>query len=241
MMSYIYHIGLTPPSKSIIIQDYTISYYPVLSVEYAHCNAPQDLSDILYSNPVILMMSKNAVIGLEKWLHHYNLDATYFQNYTFWTIGDRTHAYLQKNLDIASVYPEDMTGSGIIEKLHVENISRILLIAGQKPRDEFVEGLLQADITFFHFPVYEVQVKENADFSANFINNSSNYIIITSPSSVRGILHSLSIVDLSHLQAQIISIGPTTSKAIRDNGGTVFYESTVQNIKTLYKNLENIL
>ena len=240
-MSFIYHIGLTPPPSSVVVQDYTISYYPLLSVEYTHCNTPQDLADILYRAPVMLLMSKNAVIGLETWLHDYNLDATYFHNYTFWTIGDRTHAYLQENLGIASVYPEDMTGNGIIEKLQAENISRILLIAGQEPRKEFIEGLLQANITFFHFSVYDVQIKENADFSTNFINDPSNYIIITSPSSVRGILHSLSIESLSHLQAQIVSIGPTTSKAINDNSGTIFYESTVQNIGTLYNNLENIL
>ena len=240
-MSFLYHIGLTPPPKSIFIQDFTISYYPVLSVQHTHCNAPQDLVDILYRDPVILMMSKNAVIGLEKWLHHYNLDSTYFQNYTFWTIGDRTHAYLQETLNIDSIYPEDMTGNGMIEKLHVEKISRILLIAGQEPRKEFIESLLKANISFFHFPVYEIQIIENTNFCANFFNTSSNYIIITSPSSVRGVLHSLSIRDLSSLKTKIISIGPTTSAAILDQGGVVFYESTAQNIKTLYSNLENIL
>ena len=94
MSSIIYHVGLTPPPKS----DYgkfKICHHPVLKVEYESINAPEDIRDILHVNPVILIMSKNAVIGLEKWLHRYDINDTFFQGATFWTVGEKTHSFLK--------------------------------------------------------------------------------------------------------------------------------------------------
>ena len=75
----------------------------------------------------------------------------------------------------------------------------------------------------------------------HFKNDALNYLIITSPSSIDGILKSLSLLDLSGLKSRIISIGPTTSAAIRKNGGHVFLESENQNINALYENLANLI
>ena len=240
-MPSIYHTGLTPPPASKVIQGFTISYCPVLSVEYAYINTPQDIVEILHGSPVILIMSKNGIIGLKKWLQDYTLDSTFFQNSIFWTVGDRTHSHLKETLGVASFYPQEMTGKGIIQQLRTEKISKVLLIAGKDPRKEFIDGLLEANVNFFHFPVYDIQIQDNRDFATSFVDDSSNYIIITSPSSVHGIMQNLSIKHLSNLQAKIISIGPTTSKEIRSEGGVIFYESTAQNIKTLYDNLEKEL
>ena len=145
-MPSIYHAGLTPPPSSKIIQGFTISYYPVLSVEYAHINTPQDIIEILHGNPVILIMSKNGIIGLKKWLHDYTLDSTFFQNSIFWTVGDRTHTHLKETLGLASFYPEESTGRGIIQQLRTEQISKVLLIAGQDPQKEFIDGLLEVNV-----------------------------------------------------------------------------------------------
>ena len=58
---------------------------------------------------------------------------------------------------------------------------------------------------------------------------------------MKGILKSLSCSDMSKVKTRIISIGPTTSKAIRANGGEVFMQSEYQNMKVLYDNLENLI
>ena len=140
MIPVIYHTGLTPPPPSCI-DGFKISHYPVLTVEYASSNAPKDISDILQLNPIVLLMSKNAVIGLDKWCTHFDLESDFFADADFWTVGDRTHACLKNILGIQAFYPDKMTGQGIIEALKKKNRSRVLLISGQNPRQEFIEGL----------------------------------------------------------------------------------------------------
>ena len=240
MIPVIYHTGLTPPPP-IHIAGYEVCYFSVLKVEYESSNAPQDISDILLMNPIVLMMSKNAVIGLHKWLLHFGLKSDFFADADFWTVGERTHECLKKILGIESFYPDEMTGKGVILALQKQNYSNILLISGQKPRQEFIEGLSSAGINFFHFPVYKIYISEGNKLSVHFKNHESNYLIITSPSAVDGILRSLSLLDLSRLKSRIISIGPTTSAAIRQSGGDVFLESEVQNINALYDSLEKLI
>ena len=153
------------------IDGFKICYYPVLKVKYESNNAPQDLSDILKMDPIVLIMSKNAVIGLEKWLAHFSLEANFFSQADFWTVGERTNAYLNNILGIQSFYPDEMTGKGIIKKLNQQNHSRVLLISGQDPRYDFIEGLSLSGINYFHFPVYKICFEENSELPAHFKNS----------------------------------------------------------------------
>ena len=236
MIPIIYHTGLTPP-PSLDSNVFEIYHYPVLKVEYESSNIPCDISDFLQMDPIVLIMSKNAVIGLNNWLESYGKESNFFSCAKFWTIGDRTNQYLQNALNIQSFYPEEMTGKGVLLALQEKDHSKVLLVSGQNPRKEFIEDLNSAGINFFHFSVYKIKCEGNTTFSANFINNESNYLVITSPSSIVGILKSLSLLDLSNLKTRIISIGPTTSAAICENGGDIFLESKVQNINLIYENL----
>ena len=239
-MSVIYHTGLTKP-PSVDIDGFEVCYCPVLKVEYESTNVPQDISDFLQLKPIVLMMSKNAVKGLDKWLNNYGMEPDFFAGADFWTVGDRTQVYLQRTLKIQSFYPEEMTGKGVLRALQEQNQSRILLISSQDPRMEFIEGLSLAGINYYHFSVYKTSCNENIEFSTHFKNDESNYLIITSPSTVDGILKSLSFPDLKKMKTRLISIGPTTSAAIRQNGGDVFLQSEAQNINALYENLGSLI
>ena len=70
---------------------------------------------------------------------------------------------------------------------------------------------------------------------------SFNYIVITSPSAIDGVLNNLEIKDLSQLKVKIISIGPTTTEAIMKNKGKVFHESKIQNVALLYDELQYVI
>ena len=240
MKSEIYHTGLTPP-RSVKIDGFEIFHYPVLKVDYESNNVPQDIRDILQLDPIVLMMSKNAVLGLQQWISHFDLESDFFSDTKIWTVGDRTHACLKDILGIQSYYPNEMTGKGVTKALHKQNHFRVLLISGYTLRQEFIDGLSLVGVNFFHFPVYKTTCVESIEFSTHFKNAESNYLIITSPSGVDGILKSLSLSDLSKMKNQIISIGPTTSAAIRQKCGDVFLESEVQNIMALYDNLKDII
>ena len=134
-----------------------------------------------------------------------------------------------------------MSGEGVLKALQKQNQYKILLISSQDPRKEFIEGLSLAGINYYHFSVYKTSCNENIEFSTHFKNDESNYLIITSPSTVDGILKSLSFSDLTKMKSRLISIGPTTSAAIRKNGGDVFLQSEAQNINSLYENLGSLI
>ena len=67
MKRVIFHTGLTPPPE-IQYNDFEILHTPAITVEYNHHHIPQDIVECLQSNPLVVIMSKNAVSGLKKWL-----------------------------------------------------------------------------------------------------------------------------------------------------------------------------
>ena len=236
MKSMIYHTGLTPP-LDIQSGEFEVLHTPTIAVEFKSHHIPQDITEFLKSNPVGVIMSKNAVSGLKKWLEKYNLSIDVFGDKPFWTVGERTHQHLLDELGLDSWHPELMTGEGIIQSLVEKNQSRILLISAHEPRQSFIDGLTSAGIHFFHFPVYATRILSNADFTTQFIDHENNFLICTSPSTTDGIMKSLSITCLTELKTKLVSIGPTTSSAIRERKGVVYHESSEQKISSLYSEL----
>jgi uroporphyrinogen-III synthase len=120
-----------------------------------------------------------------------------------------------------------------VEKHH----SRILLISAHEPRQSFIEGLNSAGIHFFHFPVYTTRILSNPEFADQFNDHENNILVCTSPSTTDGIMKSLSIPGLADLKTKLVSIGPTTSSAIRERNGVVYHESRKQKISSLYSEI----
>ena len=236
MKSIIYHTGITSPPE-IHSNQFEVLHTPTISVEFNNHHTPQDIAELLNSNPVAVIMSKNAVTGLKKWVGKYNLAMDFFEETPFWIVGEQTHQYLLDELRVESWYPELMTGEGIIQSLVEKNQSRILLISAHEPRQTFIEGLNSAGIHFFHFPVYATRILSNPEFADQFNDHENNILVCTSPSTTDGIMKSLSIPSLADLKTKLVSIGPTTSSAIRKRNGVVYHESSEQKISSLYSEI----
>ena len=236
MKPIIYHTGITLPPE-IHTHQFEILHTPTITVEFKNHHILQDITEFLKSNPVAVIMSKNAVSGLKKWLEKYNLSMDVFGDTLFWTVGERTHQHLLDELGVKSWPPKLMTGEGIIQSLVEKNQSRILLISTHEPRQSFIDGLTSAGIHFFHFPVYASRILRNADFTTQFIDHENNFLVCTSPSTIDGIMKSLSITSLVDLKTKLMSIGPTTSSAIREREGVVYHESSEQKISSLYSEI----
>ena len=198
MKPIIYHTGITPPPE-IHIHQFEILHTPTVTVEFKNHHILQDITELLKSNPVAVIMSKNAVSGLKKWLEKYNLSMDAFEDTTFWTVGERTHQHLLDELRLESWHPELMTGEGIIQSLVEKHQSRILLISAHEPQQSFIEGLNSAGIHFFHFPVYATRILSNPEFADQFNYHENNILVCTSPSTTDGIMKSLSTVSYTHL------------------------------------------
>ena len=240
MKSTIYHLGLSPPPLQFI-NNLNVCHYPLLKVKYKNQHKPEEILDILKIYPIILIVSKNAVIGIEIWLSCFNLNSDIFANTIFWTVGNRTHKYLKDNVGLYSFFPKEMTGECVINELSKQKIDKVLLVSSKDSKSMFIKNLIINHIGYFHFPVYQISQRENIEFLLKFEDVDSNYLVITSPSTVQAMLRILSIANLADIKCKIISIGPTTSKTIKKNGGIVFFESDVQNFNTIYKYIPDML
>ena len=105
MKPIIYNTGITPPPE-IHTHQFEILHMPTITVEFKNHHIPQDISEFLKSNPVVVIMSKNAVSGLKKWLEKYNLSMDVFGDTPFWTVGERTHQHLLDELGVKSWHPK---------------------------------------------------------------------------------------------------------------------------------------
>ena len=61
-------------------------------------------------------------------------------------------------LKIESFHPSQMTGKGVLNALINNKKSKIILISGNDPQEEFIEALNTSGINFFHFPLYEIKI-----------------------------------------------------------------------------------
>ena len=121
MKPSVYHVGLTPP-PSIEIDGFQIHYFPVLDVIFKSSHMPEDIREVLKQRPIIVLMSKNSVFGLETWLKRHSLDSDYFNN-EFWTVGERTQAHLRDVFKIEANCPSLMTGKGLIAALNANALN----------------------------------------------------------------------------------------------------------------------
>jgi len=98
-----------------------------------------------------------------------------------------------------------------------------------------------SEVTVVHTSEQLEKLREKSirmvDKIINCIDDENNFIVCTSPSTVDGILKSLSLTHLADLKTKLISIGPTTSSAIREREGFVYHESSEQKISTLYSEI----
>ena len=235
----IFHLGISaPPSLNTNIN---INHTAVIDVIYNSNIDPLEISEFMRVIPALLILSQNGVRGLKRWMYYHKLDNKYFNKVKFWTVGDRTHACLLKELNINSTFPKMMTGSGAVLMLQTSSVSNVLLISGAELSDDFVSTLSVSGLNYFHFPVYKIQIIKNKSLMLTFENISDNYIVFTSPSTVDGLLHTLAWSDLRALNARCISIGPTTSQCIRDYRGEIFIESKTPNVANLYSQLSELI
>ena len=126
MNSSIFHLGLSSPAK-LINANFQVFHTPTIDVEYYFSNNPDDINEYMQLDPIVLILSQNGVRGIKLWLKYFNLDHNNFDKIKFWTIGERTHEHLKRELNIISSYPHNMTGEGVTKILYELKKKQVLL------------------------------------------------------------------------------------------------------------------
>lgn len=176
-----------------------------------------------------MFLSKHGIFGLIKWLNQNKIDLSLSQS-EVWTVGPKTGEILKRELGLEAKIPALHSARGLIEAFTSLTPGPVILFCGKNTLPLFPNWLKDKGWTLYTVPVYRTDPIINQNFRLQFQNSSQECIFFTSPSSVEGFLASLGLNSLSTMNAQLASMGSTTSAAIQVNDGKIYFEAQEANI-----------
>jgi uroporphyrinogen-III synthase len=176
-----------------------------------------------------VFFSKNGVIGLDRWQK--NEDLTFpFDRSTIWAVGRATAGMVWEKFKLPVVQPLEQNALGLLKAFKTIAKKPVVMFTARKSRPQFSEWLVKHHWDYLQVVVYTTQLKANKNLAEHFRNVPDEYVIFTSPSTVKGFLKSLGLPDLGNVASRLISIGPTTADEIRSLNGFVYEELVEPNL-----------
>jgi len=172
----------------------------------------------------IILTSSN---GAEIFLREIN-DRTVIDQKQIAVIGSGTEKTLKEHGFEADLIPKDFLAEGLIQAFpDIQDNGRVLLPCAAKARDFLPTALRQSGWTVDVVHAYQTCIPEQFD---SFDNQKigADCIIFTSPSTIENFI---TMYGVENMPPKIISIGPVTTKAIRDFNFHVDLEAKLSNIQ----------
>ncbi|NOZ03129.1 MAG: uroporphyrinogen-III synthase [FCB group bacterium] len=209
-----------------------IGYYhvPTIRIEYEH---PEDFAPVLEwlnREPYVVFFSKNGVIGLERWVREEGLSLP-LNRATVWAVGKATAGMVRETFGLSAVQPPQQNSAGLIQAFETLSPKPVVLFSARKSRPQFPQWLEKRGWEYLRVVVYTTRILANKSLPEHFRNKPDEYIVFTSPSTVKGFLKSTGLPNLESVDSRLISIGPATSAEIRSSGGHIFEELVTPDIK----------
>jgi uroporphyrinogen III methyltransferase/synthase len=192
--------------------------------------------DDIYSYALVCLTSPNGVRLLFEAMAESGRDARALANATVAAIGPGTAAALREHGVIADVVPEESVAEALLESLsEVEVEGRPVLVArAAEARDVLPSALRERGAELDEVALYET-VAEQPDQEAIEAAQEADYVTFTSSSTVRNLIGALG--DRFPPRARVVSIGPITSAAAREEGLEVHVEAERHDIDGLVEAL----
>ncbi len=230
MTPTILYTGLSK-NKSIQSLPEGVNYYhvPTIRIEYEHPEDFAPVSEWLNREPYVVFFSKNGVIGLERWVREENLSLPLDRS-TVWAVGKATAEMVREKFGLSAVRPPKQNSIGLIRAFETIPPKPVLLFSARKSRPQFPLWLEKQGWEYRRVVVYATRIIHNQSLAELFRNKPDEYIVFTSPSTVKGFLKSTGLPNLENVESRLISIGPTTSAEIQSSGGHIFEELVTPDI-----------
>jgi uroporphyrinogen III methyltransferase/synthase len=150
-------------------------------------------------------------------------DARALAGLTVAAIGPGTAAALREHGVIADVVPERFVAEGLVEALSDRPVKRALVARAAEARDVLVDALSERGAEVDVLELYDTQGERLSSEQLDGVRGA-DYVTFTSSSTVRFLLESLAGPD-ELARARLVSIGPVTSKTLRERGLRVDLEA----------------
>jgi uroporphyrinogen III methyltransferase/synthase len=152
-------------------------------------------------------------------------------------VGGATAEALRAHGVIADLVPERSTAEGLLELLAGEDLTgtRILLAVAANARPVLGDGLRERGANVTEVAYYDTVLEPLAEAAADAVTGA-DFITFASGSAAHSLVESLGAVDALK-RAQLVSIGPTTSAALREHGLEPATEATKNDLDGLIEAL----
>ncbi|MEE8437003.1 MAG: uroporphyrinogen-III synthase [Candidatus Neomarinimicrobiota bacterium] len=230
MQSTIFYTGSSPLSLKLpAAANITVRNLPTITVNYKTPENIKWIKTVNSQNSYLVFLSKNSVLGLKHFLAFKNFELTPDQD-QIWAVGPGTKMTLKTELNFKSNIPEIYSGAGLTAEFKNLPGYPVFIICGQETLHDFPGWLKKEQRPYEFIKVYRTRPLSNPEIKQHFNNSIHEIIFFTSPKTVSGFLNSIGRTAFSSIFSRLASIGPTTSKMIRANGGKVFFEAELPNI-----------
>lgn len=237
MTPTLYHTGATRPKvKSQQSDSIRLCHVPTIRINYLSPGSFRVLEGYLGRNPFVVFLSKHGVTGFHRWLNAAGKGVQLRSRLT-WAVGRATRRTVLASFGASCRHPGEQSASGLIHAFKRLGRRPVVLISGKQSRPEFSAWLRQNGWDFLQIATYDTEEVKNSQLLHRFQNSREEYVLFTSPSTVRGFLKTFGWLDLKHIQSHLVSIGSTTTAEIRRYHGRVFYEAEQPSVPEVVRRL----
>ena len=166
----------------------------------------------------ILFTSSNGVdIFFEK-IKSYDIDIRSLCNKKICVIGSGSSEALKKYGVNADFIPSKFDSKSFLAEIlpKLDKNSRVLMLRAKLGNDNLPRGLREAGIEFSDIPIYDTIIDYRRSFELNKEIKKFDYVVVASASAAKALCEMIE--DKSALLNRVVSIGPVTTKALREFG-----------------------
>ena len=166
----------------------------------------------------ILFTSANGVdIFFEK-IKNYDIDVRSLYNKKICVIGSGSSEALKKYGVNADFIPSKFDSKSFVEEIlpKLDKNSRVLMLRANLGNDNLPNGLKTAGIEFRDISIYDTIIDYRRSFELNKEIKKFDYVVVASASAAKALYEMIE--DKSALLNRVVSIGPVTTKALREFG-----------------------
>lgn len=175
------------------------------------------VSELEIATHVLFTSSNGVDIFFEK-IKSYDIDIRSLCNKKICVIGSGSSEALKKYGINADFVPSKFDSKSFLAEIlpKLDKNSRVLMLRAKLGNDNLPRGLREVGIEFSDIPVYDTIIDYRRSFELNKEIKKFDYVVVASASAAKALGEMIE--DKSALLNRVVSIGPVTTKALREFG-----------------------
>ena len=180
--------------------------------------------DELHTYQWLVFTSSNGVDLFFEAMRRADRDLRCLMHLKFAAIGRKTEAALKAHGFRCDFVPENFSGTDLAREWipTLKENERVLLMRAKEGSEVLPRKLREAGVDFSDVPLYETWVDTRRKEELNRIIHQVDYVAVASSSAARALCNML---EEKEFEAKIISIGPYTTKTVREMGLPVYADA----------------